>query len=74
MRTGIKTWFALAAVAAVVGGMGAGCAWSIGGTKQGTTQIQPTKGQELIDLQKARDKGAITPEDYEKEKARILGH
>jgi hypothetical protein len=31
-----------------------------------------TTGQQLIDLKKALDAGAITPDQYEKEKARIL--
>jgi hypothetical protein len=73
MTTGTRRWLGLLAAVAVVGGMGAGCAWSIGGSKQGTTQVHPTKGQELIDLQTAKDKGAITPEEYDKQKARILG-
>lgn len=33
---------------------------------------QPTVGQQLLDLQKARDAGAITPEQYEAKKAELL--
>ena len=36
-----------------------GCAWEIGGAPNHTT-VQPTVGQQLIDLQKARDSGAIS--------------
>ncbi|HEU6448046.1 MAG TPA: SHOCT domain-containing protein [Verrucomicrobiae bacterium] len=37
-----------------------------------TMQNQPTVGQQLIDLQKAKDAGAITEEQYQSEKAQIL--
>lgn len=50
----------------------AGCAWSVGGQKGGTV-IEPTQGQQLIDLKKAYDDGAITEPEYDKLKARILG-
>ena len=49
-----------------------GCAWSIGGTKKGETAMQPTRGQELIDLQRARDQGAMTDAEYEDQRLRIL--
>ena len=41
----------------------------------GTTRPSqsPTIGQQLIDLQKAKDAGAITEVEYEAEKARLLG-
>jgi hypothetical protein len=35
--------------------------------------IQPTIGQQLIDLKKAKDAGAITDAEYETEKAKLLG-
>jgi len=47
-----------------------GCAWSVGEHKEHT---QPTRGQELIDLKKARDAGAISEEEYEGQKKRLLG-
>lgn len=31
-----------------------------------------SKGQQLIDLKKAADEGALTPEEYTKEKQRVL--
>ena len=33
----------------------------------------PTVGQQLTDLQKARDTGAITDSEYQTQKARLLG-
>ena len=51
-----------------------GCSWSIGGGKTaGPVTEPPTRGQELIDLKKARDQGAITPEEYESQKTKVLG-
>jgi hypothetical protein len=55
----------------IVAGLFSGCAWSIGDGK-GHTTIQATRGQELIDLKRARDQGAITPEEYEAQKKQIL--
>lgn len=36
--------------------------------------VQPTIGQQLIDLKKAKDSGAITEPEYEAEKAKLLGN
>ena len=48
-----------------VGGVNLG-----GGAK---TEIRnPTLGQQLIDLQKARDSGAITPEEYNAKRAELM--
>jgi hypothetical protein len=47
---------------------GAGCVASIGNRNPGTTV-----GQQLIDLQKAKQAGAISEEEYQVEKAKILG-
>jgi len=66
----LKTLMVLAACASV-GTLLASCAWSVGG-KGVTSNNQPTRGQELIDLQKAKDQGAITPDEYENQKKRIL--
>jgi hypothetical protein len=46
----------------------AGCIASIGNRNPGTTV-----GQQLIDLQNAKQAGAITEEEYQTEKAKILG-
>ena len=34
----------------------------------------PTVGQQLIDLQKAKEAGAINESQYQAEKAKLLGH
>lgn len=48
-----------------------GCVWSVGGAKK-DTHIQSTQGQELIDLKLALDQKAITEEEYETLKQRIM--
>lgn len=59
-------------VAAVVVAMSfTGCVASMGGGTK-TTVNPPTVGQQLLDLQKARDSGAITPEEYQAQKAKVL--
>lgn len=42
-----------------------------GGTKTHTNRL--TVGQQLIDLQRAKDSGAITESEYEAQKAKLLG-
>ena len=49
----------------------AGCAWQVGGSTKGAT-IQPTIGQQLIDLQKAKETGAITDAEYQTQKTKLL--
>lgn len=51
----------------------AGCAWQLGGDKK-YEKVEPTVGQQLIDLQKARDTGAITEGEYQAQRARVLNH
>jgi hypothetical protein len=46
---------------------------SVGGGSKTETQ-KATLGQQLIDLQKARDAGAITDAEYQAQKARLLQH
>lgn len=43
-----------------------------GGTK--TESQNPTVGQQLIDLQKAKEAGAITQAEYQTEKTKLLGN
>jgi hypothetical protein len=50
----------------------AGCAWQVGGGPK-TVTMEPTTGQQLIDLQKAKDAGAISDSDYQAQKAKLLG-
>jgi hypothetical protein len=53
----------------------AGC-FSIGGgsdtTSTTSTVVQPTTGQQLIDLKRALDTGVITKEEYETLRQRII--
>ncbi len=63
-----------------------GCAFDLsfgGGKKSSTTNtdahpavgqatIAPTVGQQLMDLQKAKDSGAITDAEYQAQKAKLL--
>ena len=48
-----------------------GCVAAIGNRDTGRTR-GVTLGQELIDLQKARDAGAISPAEYDAQKARLM--
>ena len=43
-----------------------------GGAK--SEALNPTVGQQLIDLQRARDAGAISAEEYQAQKAKLLGN
>jgi len=43
-----------------------------GGSKTETTVQKPTVGQQLIDLKKARDAGAITDAEYQAQRAKVL--
>jgi PBP1b-binding outer membrane lipoprotein LpoB len=52
----------------------AGCVGlHIGGGPK-TVQQKPTVGQQLIDLQKARDTGVITEDEYRAQKAKLMGN
>lgn len=61
--------FALYVVIVLTALFTSGCVVGIGDGKGSPT---PTVGQELIDLQKARDAGAITGEEYSAGKQRLL--
>ena len=50
-----------------------GCTWSIGSGSKSVTMM-PTAGQQLVDLQKAKDSGAITDAEYQAQKAKVLGN
>lgn len=48
-----------------------GCSISLGGGS--TTRIeQGTVGQQLVDLKRAKDAGALTDAEYDEQKAKIL--
>jgi hypothetical protein len=51
----------------------AGCSWQVGGGKHSEI-VQPTTGQQLIDLKRARDTGAINEPEYQAQKAKLLGN
>ena len=45
-----------------------------GGSKSESQYQNPTVGQQLIDLQRAKDAGAISAEEYQAQKAKLLGN
>ena len=61
-----------------------GCVLSIGGGRKtnstcsdahpaiGQQTVAPTTGQQLIDLQKAKECGAVTDAEYQAQKAKLL--
>ena len=49
-----------------------GCIAAIGNHE--TPKSSGTVGQQLIDLQKAKDTGAMTDAEYQAERAKVLGH
>jgi hypothetical protein len=60
------------ATGALLVGLLTGCAWSVG--SRGTeAHYEPTRGQELLDLKKAKDQGLLTDEEYETQRQRVLG-
>jgi len=61
--------FALSLATMLVGG----CAWEVSSAPKHAT-VQPTVGQQLIDLQKAKDAGAITDAEFQAQKAKLLGN
>lgn len=72
MKQKLHQWVSVFVISGILAVASSGCAWSIGGTKDHSAGNAPTRGQELIDLKKARDQGAITPEEYENQKRQIL--
>jgi hypothetical protein len=63
-----------AALLAAVLILTSGCAWSVGGSKTTAPPppAEPTLGEQLIDLKKAHEQGAISDEEYEAARARML--
>ena len=49
----------------------AGCSWSVGSGSKSVT-MAPTVGQQMIDLQKAKNSGAITDAEYQAQKAKVM--
>ncbi len=73
MNVKLGKWTALVTAATLLGVLASGCAWQIGGDKKGPTEARPTRGQELVDLKKARDQGAVSEEEYQAQRNKILG-
>ncbi len=68
----MKKSFVLGAVALSALVLLSGCVGlSVGGGSKSETK-KPTLGQQLTDLQNARNSGAITEEQYEAQKAKLL--
>ncbi len=70
-----KNWYRLLILAiscGVLAGFSSGCAWSIGDCKDRPAVHPPTKGQELMDLKKAKDQGAISDQEYDNQRQQIL--
>ncbi len=72
MKVRLAKWTALVIAATLLGVLAPGCAWQIGGDKKGSTEARPTRGQELIDLKKARDQGAVSEEEYQAQRNKVL--
>ncbi len=68
MQKRINTWALIVTVAAALG-MGA-C--SGGGAEIKSEITTTTKGQQLLDLQKAYEAGAMSKDEYERERKRVL--
>jgi hypothetical protein len=49
----------------------AGCAIELGGGTKSTVQ-KPTVGQQLVDLQHARESGAISEAEFQSQKTKVL--
>jgi hypothetical protein len=62
----------LLVICGVLAGVVSGCAWSIGDGKNPSVVQKTTKGQELIDLKRAKDQGAITEDEYNSKRQEIL--
>lgn len=65
-------WIWLVTASTILCAMYSGCAWQLGGDKSGTTYVQTTRGQELIDLKKAKEQGAISDEEYQAQRQKVL--
>lgn len=72
MKTKLHKWVLIAAACIII--IVSGCAWSIGdnGHESSKHPTQPTLGKELIDLKTAMDQGAITEEEYQAQKRKLM--
>ena len=67
----MKNLFTPLAVVVLALALFSGCSWQVGGGTKSAT-MQPTVGQQLIDLQKAKDAGVITEAEFQAKKAKLL--
>lgn len=67
-----RPWIGAAAIAIVLGTGVSGCGGGGAKTQTQTDIRTTTTGQELMDLQKAYESGAITEKEYEQQRKRIL--
>ncbi len=51
-----------------------GCVAAIGNSPGKSARTSTTLGQELIDLQRAKDAGALSEAEYQAERTRLLEH
>ena len=73
MKRKVTKWVGLVVITVAAGGLLSGCAWSIGSDRcAGKVVAPPTRGQELIDLKKAKDQGAISEEEYQAQRKVIM--
>ena len=70
----IKTATVLVALAGLFAMNTTGCVVSLGNKGTPRHSEETTLGQELIDLKAARDSGALSPDEYEYERRRLLDH
>lgn len=62
----IKTWLLMAAMGVALAGCGGG------GAEVRSEMTTTTTGQQLIDLKKALDIGAMTEDEYDREREKVL--
>ena len=67
----LERFFTLASILALCAVVSAGCVATIG-NRDPLPPTNATIGQQLIDLKKAQDSGALSPTEYEMQRARLL--
>jgi hypothetical protein len=67
-----KKHLSLGLILSITALIATGCVVSLGGGGRGSPGADPTIGQELIDLKKAKDSGAISGEEYENQKKKVM--
>jgi uncharacterized Ntn-hydrolase superfamily protein len=67
----LKSWLIPACLIVVWAVVGSGCVAAIG-NRDAQSRSNTTLGQQLMDLKKAQEAGAISPTEYEQQRARLL--